>query len=155
EARRNDDTEQDDRAAHEQDGQRVAHPPEHADGGRSAQGPLAADDGGHGNHVIGVGRVPHPEEEAEEQHRAEAHAAHYPATTRPAPSLLATRVTSRRSLSSDRAPHPTGWKSLRDSDELPPAARPRRPTGARARATRHAPGRHPRAPPGAWSPPGA
>jgi hypothetical protein len=43
----------------------VTHAPEHADGRRRTQRALAADDGGHGEHVIGICRVPHPEEKTE------------------------------------------------------------------------------------------
>ena len=69
---RDDPAEQHDAGSDGQDGQRVAHTPQGADGRRARRGPLAGEDGGHGDHVVGVGRVAHPEEEAEQDHRQEA-----------------------------------------------------------------------------------
>ena len=45
----------------------MAEPPGRADQRRAAQGALPADDRGDRDHVVGIGRVAHPEEEAEQQ----------------------------------------------------------------------------------------
>jgi hypothetical protein len=49
------------------EGEGVAGAPERADDRGAAQGALAADDGGHGDDVIGIGGVAHPEEEPEHE----------------------------------------------------------------------------------------
>ena len=70
--------EDDDRAAHGDDGQGVADAPEHADERGGADPSLPGDDGGDGDHVVGIGRVPHAEEEAEENDRHRGGHAHSP-----------------------------------------------------------------------------
>jgi hypothetical protein len=74
-ARGKDDTEENDRAAHEHDGERVADPPECADEARRPNRFFAAHDRRHGDHVIGIGRVAHAEKKPERQQREEAHLA--------------------------------------------------------------------------------
>src|SRR5438045_2321854 len=70
--------EDDDRATHGDDGQGVADAPEHADERGGADPSLPGDDGGDGDHVVGIGRVPHAEEEAEENDRHRGGHAHSP-----------------------------------------------------------------------------
>src|SRR5439155_11690793 len=65
------DPEEDDRAADEDDGQGVTDAPQGADEGGAPDLALAAHDRGDGDHVVGIGGVPHPEEEAQEDHREE------------------------------------------------------------------------------------
>jgi hypothetical protein len=62
-----DDPEQDDRRTdpHHRDG--MSHAPGSADQCRARQATLAADDRRNSDHVVGVGRMSHPEEEAEKQ----------------------------------------------------------------------------------------
>ena len=66
-ARRNDYAEQDDGAADDGDGQRVAAAPEDADETGFGDGTLAANDCGNGNDVIGIGGVAHAEKKAEDE----------------------------------------------------------------------------------------
>ena len=68
-ARRNHHAEQDDRAADDQDRERMPDAPGAADQRRAAQRALTADDRGDGDHVVGIGGVAHAEEEAQEEER--------------------------------------------------------------------------------------
>jgi len=61
--------EHDDASAHQNDGDGMAEPPEDADQSRMADALLAADDGGHGDHVIRVGRVPDAQQETKPDDR--------------------------------------------------------------------------------------
>ena len=63
----NHDAEQDDRAAHHQNGERVSDALDAADQRRAAQRALPADDGGDRDDMVGIGGVPHTEEEPEEE----------------------------------------------------------------------------------------
>ena len=67
EPRRNDDPEHDDCRADRHDRDGVPDAPGGADQRRARHAALAADDRRNGDHVVGVGRMPHPEEEAEKQ----------------------------------------------------------------------------------------
>jgi len=64
-ARRNSHAEENDGAADDGDGQRVAAAPEDADETGFGNGTLAADDGGNGDDMIGIGGVAHPEKKAD------------------------------------------------------------------------------------------
>ena len=67
EPRRNDDPEHDDRCTDRHDRDGVSYAPGGADQRRARHAALAADDRRDGDDVVGVGRMPHPEEEAEKQ----------------------------------------------------------------------------------------
>ena len=67
EPRRNDDPEHDDCRADRDDRHGVPDAPSGADQRRARHAALATDDRCNGDHVVGVGRMPHPEEEAEKQ----------------------------------------------------------------------------------------
>jgi len=64
---RDDDPEHDDRRADRHDRDGVPDAPGGADQRRAHHAALATDDRRNGDHVVGVGRMPHPEEEAEKQ----------------------------------------------------------------------------------------
>ena len=67
----NDDAEEDDGGADGENRERVAESPENADEGGVADAALAADDGGDGDDVVGIGGVTHAEEETENDDRDE------------------------------------------------------------------------------------
>ncbi len=69
EPRRNRDFENDDRGPDYQHGDRVAESPYDADAGGDREAAFSAEDGSNGNHVIGIGRVAHPEQQSEERNR--------------------------------------------------------------------------------------
>src|SRR5277367_5857284 len=58
-----------DRCPHYQHGQSVAESPHDTDAGGGAKAVFAAQDSGDGYHVIGIGRMAHPEHESEECYR--------------------------------------------------------------------------------------
>src|SRR5215469_4448398 len=62
---RNDEVEKDNRSAHDKNRQCVPDAPKCSNPGRLRDLALAAHDCGHGDHVIGIGGVAHPEEESE------------------------------------------------------------------------------------------
>ena len=64
---RDHDPEHDDRRADRHDRQGVPDAPGGADQRRARHAALATDDRRNGDHMVGVGRMPHPEEEAEQQ----------------------------------------------------------------------------------------
>ena len=64
EAGGNHNLEEDDGDADDEDGERVAKAPHGADKSGLADVPLFADDGGHRDHVIGIGGVAHSEDKA-------------------------------------------------------------------------------------------
>jgi hypothetical protein len=65
--RRNDDPEHDDRTADRHDGDGVPDAPSGGDQRRPRHAALATDDCRNGDYVVGVGRMPHPQEEAEKK----------------------------------------------------------------------------------------
>jgi hypothetical protein len=65
----------DDCAPEEHDRQGVPEPLQDANGHGCPQGLLPGDDGRDGGDVVGVGRVTHPQEGADRQHRCEIHGA--------------------------------------------------------------------------------
>ena len=67
EALRNHDAEEDDGSANDEQRQAVADAPENSGPGGAPDLALPANDGGNGDDMIGIGRVPHAEKEAEEQ----------------------------------------------------------------------------------------
>lgn len=70
-ARRDDDAEENDGGADGENGKCVAESPKNPDEGRVADAPLAADDGGDGDDVVGIGSVAHAQEETENHDRDE------------------------------------------------------------------------------------
>ena len=70
---RDDEREEDDGGADGEDGQRVTGSPERSDQRCARKAALAGDDGGDGDHVIGISGVPHAEEEAEREDSHEAY----------------------------------------------------------------------------------
>ena len=74
----NHDVEKDNGAAYEKDGKRMTESPEDADQRGTFSAPLLTDDRRHGNHVIGVGGVPHPQEKSNRDNGNQAnHAVEY------------------------------------------------------------------------------
>ena len=69
---RNDDPEHDDCRSDRHDRDSVPDAPGRADQHRARHAVLATDDRRNGNHVVGVGRMPHPEQEAENEERHDA-----------------------------------------------------------------------------------
>ncbi len=70
--------EEDDGASDNGNGERVTAAPEDADQARFEDGTLAADDGGNGNDVIGIGGVTHPEKKTDEKNGESARQWHTP-----------------------------------------------------------------------------
>ena len=70
EARRDRELEQNDGRADGENRERVSQSPESADQSGVQHGAFAADDGGHGHDVIGIGGVPHPQKKSQ-QHDGE------------------------------------------------------------------------------------
>lgn len=66
-AGRDDQVKEDDGGADNHDGDGVAESPECTDEGSAAEGTFAADDGGDGDNVIGIGGMTHAEEETNHQ----------------------------------------------------------------------------------------
>ena len=62
---RDDHVEHDDQHPDDDDRDRVPEPPQRADQGRVRESPAAVQDRGDGDHVVGIGRVAHAEQEAE------------------------------------------------------------------------------------------
>jgi hypothetical protein len=63
------DVEEENRAAHDEEGRGVTQTPKHPNATGAIDAPLAADDGRHGYDVIGIRGVAHAEKEPEERHR--------------------------------------------------------------------------------------
>ena len=98
EPRRNDDPEHDDCNADRHDGDGVPDAPSGADQRRACHAALATDDCCNGHYVVGVGRMPHPEEEAEKQegHDVQGGSGHCARTKMAIPRPLLCSVSSRR-----------------------------------------------------------
>ena len=67
-ARRDHQVEDDDHAAHHHDGHRVPDAPQASDQGGTPGAPLPAHDRGYGDHVVGIRRMSHAEEETQHDH---------------------------------------------------------------------------------------
>jgi hypothetical protein len=68
EPRRDHHVEEDDHAAHHHDGHGVPDAPQASDQGGAPGAPLPAHDRGYGDHVVGVRRMSHAEEETQQDH---------------------------------------------------------------------------------------
>jgi hypothetical protein len=114
---RNDDPEHDDRRTDRQDRNGVSDAPGGADQRRARHAVLATDDRRNSDHVVGVGCMPHPEEEAEKQKRQDIQGdfGHCARTKMAIPRPLLCSVSTQRQFQYARAPVALLWELRRSA----------------------------------------